>query len=168
MIDHGAGIGMMSLCVYQASSGRIKRVVCSEAKRAFVANGRRLWGALGCGDAVEYQEGSALDFAYPGQVGVVLVSQMLYRIPPAKRRDFIARAWEALEPGGALLINELTDRDPATGAAPILRSEELFGCLPAASERWLFAAGTTGKPVPLRQAAQAAFAPSDNIIALRK
>lgn len=168
-VDHGAGIGMVPLCTHFACSNAIKHVVCSEVKHDYVIIGTNLWQSLGFESLLEYQECSATKFAYPAEVSIVLFAQMLYRIPPQQRHAVIASAWQALAPGGLLIINELMDRDQSTATNPLLTSRELLGYLPAARESCLFWGGSDPQSVVRLQNADAKmFKRSDNFIVLSK
>jgi hypothetical protein len=169
LVDHGAGIGMVPLSANFACDNIIRRVVCSEIRHDFVIIGSSLWKVLGCEGVLEYQECSAVDFAYPDEVSVVLFAQMLFRIPPEHRQAVIASAWQALAPGGLLIINELMDRDQSTASSPIVTSRELLGYLPSARESRVFWGGSGAKSnVRLQGADAGVFRRSDNFIVLRR
>jgi len=168
LVDHGAGIGIIPLCANFACDGRIKRVVCSEVKHAFAVIGTHLWRDVGYEGVIEYQEGSVTDFVYPNQVAVVLLAQMCYRIAPEQRGTVIQAAWQALLPGGLLVINEMMDRDSRTLAHPLLTSKEMLAHLPEARERWLFWGSDSSNVVALPDADRQLFSRSDNFIVLRK
>jgi len=168
-VDHGAGIGMVPLCTHFACGNAIKHVVCSEIKHDYVIIGTSLWQFLGLEGILEYQECSATKFVYPPEVSVVLFAQMLYRISPQQRHAVILSAWQALAPGGLLIINELMDRDQSTAVNPLLTSRELLGYLPAAREGYLFWGGSDPQSVDKLQNADAKlFKRSDNFIVLSK
>ncbi len=169
VVDHGAGLAIVPLCLHFQRKKGITRVVCSETKHDFVVLGQQLWTALGCENRLEYQEGSAIDLRYPELATVVLFAQMLYRLPADKRRDAILAAWRALKPGGLLLINELLDRKQSVTTLAPLTSREILEILPKARDRWLYWGGSGITALDtLNDADSSLLGRSDGFLVVRK
>ncbi len=168
LVDHGAGISMLSLCVKGAFSGEINRVACCEPNETYSAVGIDLWKATGWPNAIHYQKCSAVDFAYPNDTTVVFFGQMLFRIPAEKRQSLIDAAWEALSPNGVIIINELMNRTDAAASSNLLSSDDLISYLPRGSEQWLFWDFNSPKCIKLDEADRDIFRNSDNFIVVKK
>lgn len=168
LVDHGAGISMLSLCVKGGFSGEINCVACSEPNETYSAVGIDLWKATGWPNAIHYQKCSAVDFAYPNNTTVVFFGQMLFRIPAEKRPSLIDAAWEALSPNGVIIINELMNRTDAAASSNLLSSDDLISYLPRGSEQWLFVDFNNPKCIKLDEADRDIFRNSDNFIVVKK
>lgn len=169
VVDHGAGLAMIPLCLHLGGSSDLQQVVCSEIKSDFAECGRRLWRAMGCDDRLVYQERSTTDFVYPKSVKVILFAQVLFRLQPEERREAIFAAWQALDRGGLLIINELMDRSPSAAEPSPPTSRELLGSLPKNRERWFFWGPSGVKTVDaLSNADTPLLRRADNFLVARK
>jgi hypothetical protein len=93
---------------------------------------------------------------------------MLFRIAPGKRRALLEAAWQALAPGGLLIVNEAMNRRDAGVAGKLLDSDELLDLLPQDAEGWVFWNGPKQAPVELRRAERSVFRRWENFVVVRK
>jgi 2-polyprenyl-3-methyl-5-hydroxy-6-metoxy-1,4-benzoquinol methylase len=168
LVDHGAAIGMLTLCAKAAFEGTIEHIECSEVSERFVAVGTELSAEVYPEGSIRYQNCSAVDFVYPERTTVVFFGQMLFRIPEAQRQGLIDSAWHALAPGGLLIINEIMNRTDALASESLLTSEELISYLPRDVEQWLVWDVAEPKVLELATAERVRFSQSDNFVVIKR
>ena len=169
IVDHGAGIGFLALCLALDQPKRFARVIAYEPNDRYVALGRDLWTRMGCGDRLEYHLAAATEVVYPDDTDVVLFAQMLFLIDADQRQDMLTRAWAALRPGGHMVINEIMDRRDSDLERPLLRSSSLIKALPTCENAAAWA--DTGPAYPLLEALRdgsEVFQQASNMIVLQK
>jgi phospholipid N-methyltransferase len=134
LIDIGSAVGVIPwLLQYDLPS--LQDVVLIEPMRRFHAaleqlwqNGPRARNYTAIQTRAEEAEYSTAD--------LIMLSHCLFLIPAEKRKATLQRAWDALNPGGVLLLNEIfTDASTANPGRPdIIHRDELFGMMPAVAQ----------------------------------
>lgn len=120
MLDVGGGPGTYS-SLFTGRYAGLRSVLLDLPDVVEIA--KEIVADMGAADHVATLAGSYHDTPFPGGNDVVLISGVLHREDEAGARSLIARAVEALEPGGVLVVSDvMTD---AGGAAPAFAT--LFG-----------------------------------------
>ncbi|MCA0919827.1 acetylserotonin O-methyltransferase [Pseudooceanicola nanhaiensis] len=103
MLDVGGGTGAFAITLCQKNP-QLKATVLEFPNVA--ALGRRYVAEAGLSDRVIYDDGNALETGFPGGQDVVLMSYLFSGVPGEAHEDLIKRAYDALKPGGRLLIHD--------------------------------------------------------------
>jgi predicted O-methyltransferase YrrM len=134
LVDIGSAVGIIPwLLQYDLPS--LQDIILIEPMRHFYAGLEQLWhNGSGARNFAVIQT-RAEDAEY-GTADLIMLSHCLFLIPAEKRQAALRRAWDALNPGGVLLLNEIfTDAStPNPGRPDIMRRDELFGMMPAVAQ----------------------------------
>jgi len=106
VVEHGAALGMVSM-FWLLLEPRLSRSTAVEIAPKYSEPGHAAARAiLPRSKSFEHRNGSIEAFSYETRPDVVTFVHSLYRLARPDRAAAVARAWEALAPGGILLINE--------------------------------------------------------------
>ena len=134
LIDIGSAVGVIPwLLQYDLPS--LQDVVLIEPMRRFHAALEQLWqNGLRARNYTAIQ--TRAEEAEYGTADLIMLSHCLFLIPAEKRKATLQRAWDALNPGGVFLLNEIfTDAStPNLGPSDIMHRDELFGMMPAVAQ----------------------------------
>jgi len=134
LVDIGSAVGVIPwLLHYDFPS--LQDVVLIEPMRRFRAALEQLWQNGLCAPNYTVIQTRAEEAEY-GTADLIMLSHCLFLIPAEKRKATLQRAWDALNPGGVLLLNEIfTDAStPNPGRMDIMHRDELFGMMPAIAQ----------------------------------
>jgi SAM-dependent methyltransferase len=104
LLDLGGGPGTYSLLLARKIPG-LRAVVFDLAP--IVAIAKEIIASFGLGDRVRVEAGDFTTGPYPAPMGAALLSGILHREPAATCRAVIKNVWEALEPGGTIIISDI-------------------------------------------------------------
>lgn len=105
VLDLGCGNGFFSSLLKLGSPRRT--VVGMDLDPRKIAQARRLETRLG---GLSFAEGNITEAAYPGPVDIVSLIDVLYLIPHDLQERILRRAYDALRPGGRLLLKDMDTR----------------------------------------------------------
>lgn len=115
MTDVGAGIGLISWLVAADPQFDVGVVTLVEPLARYDAATRRLWGLRAAATAVHQTRSKAEEYISAEAQDLFIFCHCLFRMVPEHRRGVMRNAWEALRPGGLLVVNEVVQR-PSIGA----------------------------------------------------
>jgi hypothetical protein len=103
-----------------ADSGKpIERAIVIDPLERYAPVMQRLWNSTeGFSTVAEWKQTLSENYFYDQEADVVLFCHVLFRLPRHQRRLVLERAWNALAPGGLLLVNETVTNltaEPASG-----------------------------------------------------
>lgn len=107
VLDLGSGFGLFSL--YFATIRPERQLVGVELSEKRVAQARRSAERLGLRN-VEYHTANVLTWEGAGKFDAIYMLDVVHHLPHAEVRSFLARIVELLQPGGTLLIKDVSDR----------------------------------------------------------
>ena len=120
IVEIGNGIGLASWLIAADERRGVRQVMLVDPNRRHELAAQQLWGSFGAaGDdrCAFLAKVPAYRFAFNVEADVVLLCQTVFAVPPDLREAFFARCWDALKPGGLLVINEVVaDDDRGDGA----------------------------------------------------
>ena len=122
LVDHGSGIGLMPWLL-AGGTKRIEHAILVEPVARYAPPLQELWQEADSDGFTRWErvETVSENFEYAGPADVILFCQALVRVAPERRGTVLNQAWNALRPGGLLLINEvLTDGETQSGSAQAL------------------------------------------------
>jgi hypothetical protein len=114
LLDVGGGSGIYS-ATYARQTPDLKAHLFDLAPTLEVA--REILRAEGLGEQIEYHSGDYRHDPFPGPVDTVLLSNVLQTETEEHAFGILKRSWEALRPGGTILVHGVM---PAAGDAPEL------------------------------------------------
>jgi hypothetical protein len=141
IVDHGSCCGLMPWLVAADYCHAPKQIVMIEPLTRYRNATANLWTSAGnCGPEHESVEGISEEYSYSEPPNVVIFSHTLFRIPRGARQAVLDRAWEALRPGGILLINETTvdAGDPTSSGPDLPRLDQLISAMRWTEEPEIF------------------------------
>ncbi len=112
LLDVGGGTGAFSIMMCRKWP-ELKATVLDFPNVAEV--GRPYVDEAGLSDRISYLPGNALKTAWPGGQDVVLMSYLFSGIPADALETVVANAWDALEPGGRVIIHDFMVDDNRAG-----------------------------------------------------
>ena len=112
LLDVAGGSGAFSIKICQRHPDVRSTILdfpsVIESARTFVAE-------AGLESRIDYVEGNALEIAWPRGCDVVLMSYLLSAVPARALDKLIDLAFDALEPGGKIIIHDFMVADDRTG-----------------------------------------------------
>lgn len=127
-VDHGAANGVIASGLSLARSD-IKSVTAVELAEKYIDMGEQVSDAATDGN-MKLALSPTENYEYSEKVDLIGFIHMFFRVPVEARQIVVDRAWAALKPGGALLINEIVV-SPAAGTTvyttPLLSLDEFKG-----------------------------------------
>lgn len=113
IVDHGAGIALMPWLLASGPK-KIAHAVLVEPTGRYFEPMQELWSRPG--DLPRWERAATVseEFRYAGPADVIMFCQTLVRIDPERRAQVLNQAWNALRPGGLLLVNEILTDDEAS------------------------------------------------------
>ncbi len=115
LLDVGGGSGAFSIALCQRNPA-LSATVLDFPKVIDVAE--RFVKEASLGDRIGFLRGDAVGAAWPGGQDVVLMSYLLSAVAEASFPLLFRKAWNALKPGGRLLIHDFMLHDDETGPTP--------------------------------------------------
>ena len=114
LLDVGGGTGAMTISLCKAYEGLHSTIIdfpnVAEIGWRFIAEADLV-------DRVRYIPGNAVEVAWPGNQDVILMSYLLSGVPGAAVETLIGNAFQALAPGGKLLIHDFMVEEDRSGPA---------------------------------------------------
>jgi 2-polyprenyl-3-methyl-5-hydroxy-6-metoxy-1,4-benzoquinol methylase len=107
ILDIGCGFGLFSLYYARLAPGR--RITGVDLNSRRIDWARRAAGRLGVTN-VEYQVGNATQFHPPGGLSCAYMLDIVHHIEPARAEELLDALYEALAPGGVLIVKDVTTR----------------------------------------------------------
>jgi predicted O-methyltransferase YrrM len=123
LLDIGGGSGIYA-CVLAASHPGLRAVVFDQAPVDRIA--RRLIAARDCEARVTVHAGSFFTDPWPAGCDVHLFSNVLHDWGTAEVEQLLARSFEALPPGGLIVIHEAFINDDKTGPKAVAEYSALL------------------------------------------
>lgn len=114
LLDVGGGSGAFSIALCQRNPA-LRATVLDFPNVITVA--QRFVTEAGLQDRIDYVRGDAVNAAWPKDQDVVLMSYLLSAVAEPSIPLLYRKAWEALRPGGRLLIHDFMLDDDETGPA---------------------------------------------------
>lgn len=112
MLDVGGGTAAFDITLCQANPDLQATVVdfpnVADLGRTYVQE-------AGLSDRITYLEGNALETPWPGEQDIVLMSYLFSGVPGDTHDRLIRQAFDALNPGGLLLIHDFVVRADRSG-----------------------------------------------------
>ena len=112
MLDVGGGTGAFAISFCSAEPGLSATILDFPNVAAL---GRDYVRKAGLDGRIRYQEGNALDDAWPGGQDLVLMSYLFSGVPGEEHDRLIRQAHDALRPGGRVLIHDFVVDADRTG-----------------------------------------------------
>lgn len=112
MVDVGGGTGAFSIMMCRKWED-LHATILDFPNVAKV--GEPYINEAGLGNRITYQPGNALKDAWPQNQDVVLMSYLFSGIPADALSSTVANAWDALEPGGRVIIHDFMVDDDRAG-----------------------------------------------------
>ena len=114
LLDVGGGSGAFSIALCQRNPG-LRATVLDFPNVIDVAE--RFVSEANLGDRIDYIRADAVNGAWPSGQDVILFSYLLSAVAESSFPLLLTKAWEALCPGGRLLIHDFMLDDDETGPA---------------------------------------------------
>jgi len=114
LLDVGGGSGAFSIALCQRNP-ELRATVLDFPNVIGVA--QRFVAEAGLQDRVSYIRSDAADDDWPGDQDLVLMSYLLSAVAEASIPQLLRKAWEALRPGGRLLVHDFMLDDDEQGPA---------------------------------------------------
>jgi predicted O-methyltransferase YrrM len=134
LVDIGSAVGVIPWLL-QHDLPSLHDVTLIEPMRYFHTGLEQLWHKGPFARNYTAIQSKAEEAEY-GRADLIMLSHCFFLIAPEKRQAALRRAWDALNPGGVLLLNEVfTDAStPNPGRSDIIPRDELFGMVPAVAK----------------------------------
>lgn len=141
MVDVGTGVGLIPWLLCSANAG-FGSAELFEPDRKRQPALDRLWAFSRAHQTYAIAPLRAEDVPFSTPADLIMFCQCLFRIDSGERRHVLARAWQALRPGGILLVNEQPKEAgaPRSGGQVLVARNEIVSLLPGTSK--LFVART--------------------------
>jgi 2-polyprenyl-3-methyl-5-hydroxy-6-metoxy-1,4-benzoquinol methylase len=142
IVDVGTGVGLIPwlLCTESEESRSVELHEPGKNRRAALD---RLWSHCAPTQNYTITHARAETVAFSQPTDLVMFCQCLFHIDQAERRTVLDRAWQALKPGGVLLVNEMPKEaglyDPTHDL--LLRRDEIVALMPGRSQLFLSRTG---------------------------
>lgn len=114
LLDVGGGSGAFSIALCQRHPA-LRATVLDFPN--VLATAERFVTEAGLQERISYLRGDAIDTPWPAGQDVVLMSYLLSAVSEASFAGLFRKAWDALRPGGMLLIHDFMVDDDETGPA---------------------------------------------------
>jgi hypothetical protein len=140
LVDHGTCFGLMPWLIAAEGFG-LRRAVLIDPLSRYEKPMRRLWAPfVELGLQLDWEETCSETYEYGAPADAILFSHTLFRIPRDERQAVLNRAWDALSPGGILIVNEtVTNIAPSIPQSPdVPELDTLVAYLSWASEPKLY------------------------------
>jgi hypothetical protein len=110
LIDHGTSFGLMPWLIAVDATEPPDHVVMIDPLARYESALQRLWTGPKL-PSNQFVQSSSENYYYDRGADLILFCHTLFRIPRNEWQSVLERAWNALNPGGALVVNEtLSDK----------------------------------------------------------
>jgi len=131
ILDFGCGFGASSYCMIKRGATRILAADLEKPNIDFAA---AFFQGMGLAGNIEVRYGDVVPTLEPRSLGVIWLQAVMEHLLPEERRQYLQRFWQALRPGGLLIITETPNRvwpveGHTTGGTwwiPWMRPENVF------------------------------------------
>ncbi len=116
IIEVGAGVGLTSWLLAADERRAVRRVMLVDPMRRHELAAQQLWGSFVAGrDDRRALLARIPSYRYPFEepADIILLCQTVFTVPREQREAFFARCWNALRPGGIVIVNEVVVDDVA-------------------------------------------------------
>ena len=107
VLDFGCGFGASSYCMIKRGATDILAADLEKSNTDFAADFAR---AMGFADRVAIRHGDVVPELQPNSFGVIWLQAVMEHLLPSERQSYLKRFWQALRPGGHLIITETPNR----------------------------------------------------------
>jgi ubiquinone/menaquinone biosynthesis C-methylase UbiE len=114
LLDVGGGTGAMTISLCKAYKN-LHATIIDFPNVAEI--GWRFISEAGLVDRVRYIPGNAVEVQWPGQQDAILMSYLMSGVPGQALETLLANAFEALNPGGTLMVHDFMVEDDRRGPA---------------------------------------------------
>ncbi len=107
ILDFGCGFGASSYCLAKRGATDI---VATDLRPENVELARRILAGVGYSRVVDVRQEDVVPALRPAMFDVIWLQAVMEHLLPEERRTYLPRFWEALRPGGWLIITETPNR----------------------------------------------------------
>jgi Cof subfamily protein (haloacid dehalogenase superfamily) len=107
LLDFGCGFGASSYCFIRRGADRI---VAADLEPANTDFARRFFAARGLAAHIDVRREDLVPRLQRGEFDVIWLEAVMEHLLPAERAEYLSRFWDALSPGGTLVITETPNR----------------------------------------------------------
>ncbi len=115
LLDVGGGPGTYSIALVQRTPGLTSTVL---DRPGVLEVTREIVDSHGCGDRIELLPGDYLTSSFGNGYDAALLSGMMHRETPANCRKLLAKTFEAMEPGGMVVVSDVFFDDDEKNSPP--------------------------------------------------
>ena len=107
ILDFGCGFGASGYCMIKRGA---RRILASDLEKANTDFASEFFSGMGFADRVEIRCGDIVPDLQPASISIIWLQAVMEHLLPEERRTYLRRFWEALKPGGLLIITETPNR----------------------------------------------------------
>lgn len=107
ILDFGCGFGASSYCMMKRGA---KRIVASDLERSNTDFAEQFFTSMGLRDRIDIRCGDIVPSLERNSFSMIWLQAVMEHLLPEERRTYLQRFWEALRPGGYLVITETPNR----------------------------------------------------------
>lgn len=107
VLDFGCGFGASSYCFVRRGADNI---VAADLVKENTDFARLFFARRGLARSVDVRHEDVVPGLKPGEYDVIWLQAVMEHLLPGERREYLPRFWEALRPGGVLVITETPNR----------------------------------------------------------
>lgn len=107
ILDFGCGFGASSYCMIKRGA---RRILASDLERGNTDFASDFFRTMGFADRVDIRCGDIVPELAPASLSIIWLQAVMEHLLPDERRTYLRRFWEALKPGGLLIVTETPNR----------------------------------------------------------
>lgn len=107
ILDFGCGFGASSYCMIKRGA---RRILASDLERGNTDFASDFFRTMGLADRVDIRCGDIVPELAPASLSIIWLQAVMEHLLPDERRTYLRRFWEALRPGGLLIVTETPNR----------------------------------------------------------
>jgi SAM-dependent methyltransferase len=107
ILDFGCGFGASSYCMIKRGA---RRILASDLEKPNTDFASEFFNQMGLADRVEIRCGDIVPDLQPASISIIWLQAVMEHLLPEERQSYLRRFWEALKPGGLLIITETPNR----------------------------------------------------------
>jgi 2-polyprenyl-3-methyl-5-hydroxy-6-metoxy-1,4-benzoquinol methylase len=107
ILDFGCGFGASSYCLMKRGATSI---VATDLVRDNTDLARRIFTQLGLADRIDIRQEDVIPKLEPASFDCIWLQAVVEHLLPEERRSYLPRFWQALRPGGWLVVTETPNR----------------------------------------------------------
>lgn len=107
VLDFGCGFGASSYCLIRHGANNI---VAADLEQKNTDFAKQFFTQRGLAQYIDVRQEDLVPQLRPGEYDIIWLQAVMEHLLPAERTEYLQRFWEALRPGGTLVITETPNR----------------------------------------------------------